>query len=274
VAPLCCPRCRLLQRGRSCLDCGEPTTALDGLTRQRIAGLATAPRRPAQGWRDAVALYTTAFGSLGAAGAGILITGSGWGAVVGPVVGLFGYKKQFWKAVVRRRPRLAAVPPRPRPSGAPLIGVARPFERTVAGGALAVATTVESSQGVIVRAVDAAPFWLVLGDRRVLVAGNCWVAGAASAAPVPAWPLFGELQIEGLPITRKIRTKLQVSRIAVAPGDRVAVRGRLRVEQLAGAGGYRDALTEAIRGEPGALVWIERLGEPAPDQASHTAPPP
>jgi hypothetical protein len=127
---------------------------------------------------------------------------------------------------------------------------------------------------VIVRAVDAAPFWLVLGDRRVLVAGNCWVAGAASAAPVPAWPLFGELQIEGLPITRKIRTKLQVSRIAVAPGDRVAVRGRLRVEQLAGAGGYRDALTEAIRGEPGALVWIERLGEPAPDQASHTAPPP
>lgn len=274
MAPLCCPRCRLLQRGRSCLDCGEPTTALDRLTRDRIAGLTTARKPPAQGWRDAVALYATAFGSLGAAGVGILLTGSAWGAVLGPVTGLFGYKKQFWKAVVRRCPRLAAVPRRPRPPGAPLVGVARPFERTVAGGALAVATTVESNQGVIVRAVDAAPFWLVLGERRVLVTGDCWVAGAASAAPVPAWPLFGELQIDGLPITRELRTKLRVSRIAVEPGDRVAVRGRLRMEQLAGAGGYRDALTEAIRGEPGALVWIERLDDPAPDLASRTAPPP
>src|SRR5262249_33673648 len=161
-APLCCPRCRLLQRGRSCLDCGEPTTTLDGLTRQRIAGLTTAAKRPAEGWRDRVALYTTAFGSLGAAAAAVLITASGWGGVPGRVGLLFGYKKQFWRAVFGRRPRLAAVPSRPRPAGAPLVGVARPFERTVAGGALAVATTVENSQGVIVRAVDAAPFWLVL----------------------------------------------------------------------------------------------------------------
>lgn len=278
MAPLCCPRCRLLQRGRSCLDCGERTTPLDGLTRQRIAGLTTAPKPPAQGWRDAVALYTTAFGTLGAAAAAVLITDSAWGAVLGPVVGLFGYKKQFWKAMLRRRPRLAAVPPRRRPAGTPLVGVAQPFECTVADGALAIATTVENRQGVIVRAIDAAPFWLVLAGRRVLVTGDCWVAGAASASPVPAWPLLGELQIDGLPITRGSRSKLQVSRIAVAPGDRVAVLGRLREEQLPGAGGYRDAVTETIRGEPGAVVWIDRLDGPArpdaPDLAPHGAPPP
>lgn len=271
---MCCPRCRLLQRERSCLDCGERTAALDGLTRQRIAGVAAASRSPAQGWRDAVALYTTAFGSLGAAAAATLLTQSGWGLVAGPVVGLLGYKKQFWKAVLRRRPRLAAVPPRPRPPGAPLVGVARPFERTVADGALAIATTVENSRGVIVRAIDAAPFWLVLGDRRVLVTGECWVAGAGASA-LSAWPLLGELQIDGLPIAWAGRAKLQVTRIAVEPGDRVAVRGRLRVEQLAGAGGYRDALTETICGEPGAVVWIERLDDAAaPDVAAHRAPPP
>lgn len=277
MAPLCCPRCRLLQHGPSCFDCGERTLTLDGLIRERIAGLATASKPPAQGWRDAVALYTTAFGSLGAAAAAVLITDSAWGAVLGPVVGLFGYKKQFWKAVFRRRPRLAAVSPRTRPAGASLIGVAQPFERTVADGALAIATTVENSQGVIVRAIDAAPFWLVLAGRRVLVTGDCWVAGAASASPAPAWPLLGELQIEGRLITRASPSKLRVTRIAVMPGDRVAVHGRPREEQLPGAGGYRDALTETIRGEPGALVWIERLDEPArltSALAPDRAPPP
>jgi hypothetical protein len=114
----------------------------------------------------------------------------------------------------------------------------------------------------------------VLDDRRVLVTGECWVAGAGASA-ISAWPLLGELQIDGLPIARAGRSKLQVTRIAVEPGDRVAVRGRLRVEQLAGVGGYRDALTETICGEPGAVVWIERLDDSAaPDLVPHGAPPP
>jgi hypothetical protein len=279
VAPLCCPRCRLLQRGRgrSCLDCGERTTTLDGLIRDRIAGLTTASRPPASGLRDALALHATAFGALGATAAAVLITGSALGALVLPVAVLLGYKKQFWKTVLRRRPRLAAVSPRPRPTGAPLVGVARPFERTVTGGALAIATTIENSQGVIVRAMDAAPFWLVLADRRVLVTGDCWVAGAASASLVPESQLLREIDLGDLPLARAIRSNLRVTRTVVAPGDRVAVHGRLRDEQLPGAGGYRDSLTETLRGEPGALVWIERLDEPAraaPDLASDRAPPP
>ncbi len=277
MASLCCPRCRLLQHGPSCLDCGEHTTTLDDLIRDRIAGLATASKPPAHGFRDAVALHATALGSLGVAAAAILITGSPYGAVFLTVAMLLGYRKQFWKAVVRRRPRLTAVSPPSRLAGAPLVGVAQPFERTLAGGALAIAITVENGQGVIVRAADTAPFWLVLADRRVLVTGDCWIAGAASAAPVPAWPLLGELQIDGRLITQASRSKLRVTRIAVMPGDRVAVLGRVREEQLAGAGGYRDALTETIRGEPGALVWIDRLDEPAraaPDRAADRAPPP
>lgn len=277
MAPLCCPRCRLLQRGGVCIDCGERTTTVEGLIQQRIAGLTTASRPPASGWRDAVALYATAFGSLGAAAAAVLITGSAFGMLAAPVVGLFGYKKQFWKTVFRRRPRLAAVPPPPRPARPPLVGVAQPFERTVAGGVLVIATTIENSQGVIVRAVDAAPFWLVLADRRVLVTGDCWVAGAASASLAPESQAIREIDLGALPIARTIHNHLRIIRTVVAPGDRVAVRGRVREEQHAGAGGYRDALTETIRGEPGALVWIDRLDEPsrpASDLAPDRAPPP
>ena len=272
MAPLCCPRCRLLQRGRLCLDCGERTATLEGLTRTRIEGLTTTARPPPQGWRDALALYATAFGSIGAGLVAMLYTGSATAMLVAPLIGILGYKKQFWKAVFKRGPRLTAVVAPGRPAGAPLVGVAQPFERTVAGGALAIATTIENSEGVIVRAVDAAPFWLVLADRRVLVAGACWIAGVASASLVPASGLLHELEVGGLPIGRASKAGLRVTRVAIAPGDRIAVLGRAREEQLAGVGGYRDSLTETIRGEPGALVWIDRL-DARPRTAGADLPP-
>ena len=46
--------------------------------------------------------------------------------------------------------------------------------------------------------------------------------------------------------------------IAISAGDRIAVLGAVREEQVAGAG-YRDTVVETIRGEPGSVVWIERL---------------
>jgi len=263
VASLCCPACRLIQRAPRCIDCGADTTALADLTRSRIEGLTTVPKQPPRGWRDALALLATVFGALGAAAGGLLLTNSPAGMLLGPAVGIFGYRKQFWRAALKRGPRLGPVPVRDHPEGEPLIGVAQPFERTLAGGAIAIATTIATAHGVIARAIDAAPFWLVLGDRRVLVAGACWVAGLPTQRRAVVGALLREIEASDLPLDQVGKVRLQVLRVAVAPGDRVAVLGRLRDEQLAGVGGYRDSLIETVRGEPGALVWIERL-EPAP----------
>jgi hypothetical protein len=256
--PTCCPRCRLLQRARVCLDCGADTAAFAELIRIQIAGLTTVRKQPARGWRDTVALLGTALGMFAAGGAGVLITRSPAGLLLAPAAGLFGYTKQYWKAVFKRR--LRAVPARQRPAGDALIGVAQPFERTVRGGALAIATMIESRGGVIVRAIDAVPFWLMLAGRRVLVAGDCWVGGTPDQHQGVSRTL-GEIQASELPIAMTNQRRLRVARVVVMPGDRVAVLGRIREEQIPGAGGYRDSLIETIRGEPGSLVWIERLAQ-------------
>lgn len=258
MAQRCCPRCRLLQRGARCVDCSTATEALGDLTRQRVAGVTTVAKPPATGWRDQAALWGTALGVLSAATGGALITHSALGMLAGPAVGVFGYSKQFWKTVLRRRPRLDAVAAPERPACAALAGTAQPFERSVAGGALAIATTVENRHGVIVRAVDAAAFWLT-GERRILVSGNCWIAGAPGPSLIPASLLLREIEAGGFPISRASRTGLRVTRVAIMPGDRVSVLGHLREEAVAGLGGYRDTLTETLRGEPGARVWIDRL---------------
>lgn len=267
MAPLCCPRCRLLQRARQCIDCGAATASIDALTRPRIEGLTTLPRKPPVGWRDTVALGATVLAALVAGSAAVVVLGDPAGFLAAPAVCLFGYSKQFWKAAVKRRPQLDGVAPPGRPAGEPLIGVAQPFQRSVAFGALALGTTIENTEGVIVRAVEAEPFWLVLADRRVLVAGACAVAGATTALGPVSPAVLRELEAERLAIGRASRARLRVARVAIAPGDRIAVVGRVRDEQLAGAGGYRDSLIEAIRGEPGALVWIERLA-PEPDRVA------
>jgi hypothetical protein len=262
VSQRCCPRCRLLQRERRCVDCGADTAVLADLTRLQIAGLTRVPKPPPTGWRDQVALWTTAFGIFGAAIAGGLITQSALGVLAGPAFGLLGYRKQFWKAAFKRRPRLAAVTARERPPGAWLVGAAQPFERTLTGGALAIATTIENRDGVIVRAIDAAAFWLV-ADRRILIVGHCWVTGASNPSLVPASILLRQLDAGGFPLSRASRVGLRVTRVAIAPGERIAVVGQLREETIAGLGGYRDAMTETLRGEPGAPVWIERLAQSA-----------
>lgn len=250
------------------MDCGEDTQELEDLTRPRIAGLTTVKKEPAKGLRDALALLGTAFGMIGAGAAGVLVTHSPYGVILAPAFGLFGYTKQFWRAALKRRPRLGAVSARERPVGEAMIGEVRPFERTVgSGGALAIATTIATTQGVIVRAIDAAPFWLVLADRRVLVTGPCWLAGRPSDVMDPVAAVLAELEAKDLPIARATRKRMRATRVTIAPGDRVTVVGRIREEQLAGVGGYRDSLVETVRGEPGAIVWIE-TGAPASDRVA------
>jgi hypothetical protein len=240
------------------VSCSEATAALTELVQTRIEGLTTVKKQPAKGWRDAVKLYATAFGVLGMGAAGALLSRSAVGFLLGPAFGVFGYSKQFWTTVFKRRSRLGAVPWRERPAGDALVGVARRFERIVGTDAIAIATTIASVEGVIARAIEAVPFWLELPDRRVLVAGACWVAGTSSERDVAVARALAELGASELPIALA-RKKLRVVRVTIAPGDRVAVIGRVREEQLPGVAGYRDALVETTRGEPGALVWIDRL---------------
>jgi hypothetical protein len=262
--PLCCPRCRLLQRARLCVDCGEHTAAFAELLEIRVEGLTTVSKHPASGWRDTLALFGTAFGIFAAGAAGVLISKSAVGLLLAPAAGIFGYTKQYWRTAFKRRPRLAAVPARGRPAGDALVGAAQPFEHTVRSGALAVATTIESRQGVIVRAIDAVPFWLALPERRVLVTGEYWVAGTASERDNAVSVALGELEANELPIAMASKRRLRVMRVMLMPGDPIAVIGRPREEQLPGGGGYRDALVETIRGEAGSPVWIERIERAAP----------
>ncbi len=240
------------------MACGETTAPIAELTRVRIEGLTTVKRKPPTGWRDAVALLGTAFGVFGAAVAGALVVGPG-GLLLGPAFGVFGYTKQYWKAALKRRPRLTAVPPPTRPEGEALVGVARPFERTLEGNVLARATTIHDAQGVMVRGVESVSFWLALDDKRVLVTGEVWLASLVPAQLPSATDALRELEVNDLPVTRAQRRRLRASRVMIEAGDRVSVIGHVREEQLPGGGGYRDSLAETIRGEPGQIVWIQRL---------------
>ena len=240
------------------MACGSTTAAIGALTRERIEGLTTVTKQPASGWRDAVALVGTAFGVIGAGVVGAFAVGPA-GLLLGPAFGAFGYTKQYWKAALKRRPRLAAVPAPTRPEGEALVGVARPFERTLDAAALATATTIHGARGVMVRGIESVPFWLALDDKRVLVTGEVWLSSLVPAELPSATDALRELEVNDLPVTRAQRRKLRASRVTIEVGDRVSVIGRVREEQLPGGGGYRDSLAETVRGEPGQVVWIQRL---------------
>lgn len=232
--------------------------AITELTRVRIEGLTTVKKTPATGWRDGVALLGTAFGVFGAGVVGGLAMGPA-GMLLGPAFGVFGYTKQYWKAALKRRPRLDAVPAPTRPKGEAMVGVARPFERMLAADVLASATTIHTAHGVIVRGIESVPFWLALEDRRVLITGEVWLASTIPARLPSATDTLRELEVDELPATRLQRRRMRGSRVTIEAGDRVSVIGHVREEQLPGGGGYRDSLAETMRGEAGQIVWIQRL---------------
>lgn len=243
------------------MACRATTKALPDLTRERIEGVTAIANRPRSGWRDAVALLATAFSLLGAGAAGLLVTHHSAGLLLAPVVGLFGYTKQFWRVAFKRRPRLETVAAPIAPDGLALEGIAQTFDRTVGSKQLAIATTFVLGGGVIARAIEAVPFWLVLPDRRVLVTGPCWLVGVSNqtSGGDPVAAVLAELGAVELPLTPKYLNRLVVKRVAIAEGDRVSVIGRLQDQQIAGSGGYRDSLVETVTGEPGTIVWIEQI---------------
>lgn len=240
------------------MACGSTTAAIAALTRERIEGLTTVTKQPASGWRDGVALVGTAFGVCAASVVGAFALGPA-GLVLGPVFGAFGYSKQYWRTAFKRRPRLVAVPAPVRPEGEALVGVARPFERTIGTSSLATATTIANAQGVMVRGIASVPFWLALDDKRVLITGEVWLASLVPQELPSAIDALRALEVGDLPVSRAQRKQLLATRVTIEAGDRVSVIGRVREEQLPGGGGYRDSLAETVRGEPGQVVWIQRL---------------
>ncbi len=268
MAPVGCPRCRLLQLpGPMCVHCaGPPPVELVELTADRIEGITKVGKPPAQGWRDGLAVVGTATGVISAAMAGVVLGKSMAGLLLAPAFAALGYRKQFWKSAFVRRPRLGTVAPRPRPAGNAVVGVARAFERTVVARgtrspALVMATTILDGQGVLLRAIEAVPFWLVTAERRVLITGACWATSPRPDVHDQLDDRLRELDAMTLPITRRRRPRLTVAQVTIAPGDQIAVVGSVREEPLAG-GGYRDTIVDTIRGEPGSAVWID-LVEPA-----------
>lgn len=238
------------------------------LGRPRIEGLTTVSKPAPKGWRDTLALTTTVAGIYGASLIGAWLLGSTAGVIAGPVVGAIGYRKQFWKTALVRKESLRAVPAPERPAGLSLNGTAEPFERTldmprsVVRAPLVVATAIHGPRGVFVRAIESVPFWLVLAERRVLVTGACW-ANASLCELLPVNETLHDLGADRVPLSRWRRRRLTTSRVTIAAGDRVCVTGQLRQELLAGMDGYRDSFTEVVRGEPGAIAWIDRQGDPA-----------
>jgi len=263
AVPDCCPTCRLVQpEAASCLHCGDVPVPFSGrrLLTELIEGIARVSKPPpSPGWQDKLALWSTGFGIFVAAGAGMWLTHSGLGLLAGPVVGGLGYRKQFWRAVVVRRPRPRLQPivePAKQPGAGDIAGVAQRFERTVVTAVtrepvLATVIAIRAPRGgLLLRAIDAAPFWLVSDDRRVLVTGPCWPA--IDGVRVPIEPALDAI---GAPASLVPRDAVAVEAV-VRAGDRIIVTGVVQQEQVPGHGGYRDAVAEVMHGERGAITWI------------------
>lgn len=247
---------------------------LDDLTRARIEGIDVVRKPPPTGWRDRVAVTATALGIVVSSVIGVALHPAG--LLVGPLVGLLGYTKQFWKPVLVRKPRLPMVPAPSKPAGqlVELVGIAETFERTVEAphtgqSALVAALEVRASSDyakvsseLALRAIDAVPFWLATDGRRVLITGTCWLDVA------PSWSRIKSVMVSGLRPTlarlglkgvhRRLPKRSLVAEAIVRVGDRIAVTGDAVREEIAGVGGYRDEPCETMRGSPGAILWIEK----------------
>jgi hypothetical protein len=184
-----------------------------------------------------------------------------FGLLAGPLAGGLGYHKQFWRAAFVRRKRLGHVADPKAPDGEPVVGVAQRFERTVTApvgrdAVLATALVVRAAGGgLLLRWIEAAPFWVVVGERKLLVTGACWFADAGERVELER---RHDLTLRRIAAARAPRDAVVVQ-ASLRPGDAIAVTGTVRDEQLPGHGGYRDSVVETLRGEPRSVVWVERV---------------
>lgn len=255
---MCCVTCRLVQPpGTVCDDCGGARlVAPSSLTKPVVSGVTTVAKQPATGWRDGVALIATALGICVGVGVGALITGGVFGAAVGAsVAGMIGYNKQFWRTAFTRSVRVSAVAMLPAPPEAePIRGVVKAYEKQVGDGdAVAIAITYLFDDHVIARTVEAVPFWLIDGERRILVDGALRIT-RVSAKPMARTTAVKQLAKLGVQVRRGDRDRIWMTETVLRPDDHVTAAGTLTARQL--ADGYRDNLVDAFAGEPGQPVSI------------------
>jgi hypothetical protein len=246
----CCPTCRLLASSleRTCAYCGDDVIAPALLARPRIAGVTALAKRPPTGWRDRLALYGTAFGVLGGVVTGFVLADTP-GILLGPLIGLLGYTKQFWRSAFTRRDKDMPIAPLRPPTGERILGVAQPHQRTVELAnvpprTLAVASTVLLDGGIIARQIASVPFWLVRADqRRILVDGSSWLTSSKPErlSAITANKVLHDARVT---LTRAQRSRITLTRTVLVAGDRFSAIGAIAPEQLPGAG-YRDHLVDA-----------------------------
>jgi hypothetical protein len=241
------------------------------LTKPIVSGVTTIAKQPATGWRDGVALIATALGICVGVAVGALVTGGVFGAAVGAgVVGMIGYNKQFWRAAFTRSVRVSAVPMSPAPPEAePIRGVVKAYEKHVGDDAVAIAITYLFDDDVIARTVEAVPFWLIDGQRRILVEGALRIT-RVSAKPMARTTAVKQLAQLGVQVRRADRERIWMTETVLRPDARVTAAGTLTARQL--ADGYRDNLVDAFAGAPGQPVSIT-VDDPADLEAPSTIEP-
>src|SRR5450432_3623593 len=249
---LVCIACRLIQpRGDQCTDCGDKQLVVPShLTVEIVTGVTALAKPAATGWRDSVAVTLTALAICGGLIGGFLLAGP-WGGLFGVTAATVGgYNKQFWRAAFTRRPRVAAIALLPPPVADTFEGVVKAHSQRLADNAVAIATTYLFDADVIARRVSAVPFWLITGERRILIDGAIRISRTL--------PTFGsharalkELAKLGLPIRRVDRPRIQMIETVLRPDARITASGTLTSIQVADDGGYRDNLVDALHGDPG-----------------------
>jgi len=249
---LVCVACRLIQpRGAHCTDCGDKQLVEPShLTVEVVTGVTALAKPPATGWRDSVAVSLTALAVCAGLIGGFLLAGP-WGGLLGVTAATVGgYNKQFWRAAFTRRPRVAAIALLPPPVADTFEGVVKAHSQRLADNAVAIGTTYLFDADVIARRVRAVPFWLIAGERRILIDGAIRLSRPLSTFGSHARALR-ELAKLGLPIRRGDRSRVQMIEIVLRPDDRITAAGTLASIHVADDGGYRDNLVEALHGDPG-----------------------
>lgn len=264
MARVCCDNCRVLQPpAEACELCGHQLIELSLLARARVESVALVPQKPPSGWRDRLELWGTALGM--AVGGGVLghLTGSMIVFFVAYVcIGALGMYQQKVRAVLVRRPRLEGRTSLARPDGHPLIGTAVLLDRTLAtpdGPALIITTTVWLGRRILLRELQACPFWLECEDRRVLVEPPLWFDSAEQPLP-DLDEALRELGVQHLALDRKQRRAVTVTRAIVRPGAVLTALGAVVREQRPELGAYRDANIDVLKPSGQAPRWFEPAG--------------
>jgi hypothetical protein len=244
--------------GDACIECGAASLVEPrALAREVITALTAVTKPPPTGWRDKLALWTTAIATTTTLMLPLLFGNATW--LLAPIgVGAFGYGKQFWRTKLKRDLRLVGISLPPPPAGESFIATVAPHANRISdpADAVAAATTYLLDDRVLLRRSEAVPFWLIAGDRRVLVDG---VVHVDPAEPEPGGRASAlvELNQLGVPVRRRDRKRLSMIRTVLRAADCVAALGTIERRQFFD-GSYRDNVVDGLTGVTGRPIWLAK----------------